>query len=119
VRAQLRWAVWWLALTLWTVALVTPQPVELGKQILPSGADFPVGKTLHVVAYALLTAALAWLPARPRWRAVLVLGLFLHAGLTEYVQTFVEGRSGSLSDVGLDSLGIMLGLALGWRRWKQ
>ena len=40
--------------------------------------------------------------------------LILHGMVTEYIQTFVEGRFGSWKDVGINTTGIMLGLLLYW-----
>ena len=72
----------------------------------------------HVGGYALLTAAWAWalhgLVARPvLWAAALS---FLYACSDEYHQTFVDGRSGTVTDVLIDSVGIALALlAIDWR----
>jgi VanZ family protein len=72
----------------------------------------------HVGGYALLTAAWGWalrgLVARPvLWAAALS---FLYACSDEYHQTFVDGRSGTVTDVLIDSVGIALALlAIDWR----
>jgi VanZ family protein len=108
---------WGLLLALWTVALLTPQPVELGHEVLPEEAAFPVAKGLHVGVYAFLTATSAWLGVRGGRRWLLPLALLLHGGLTEYLQTFVPLRIGCWQDVAIDAGGIALGLALTWRRW--
>jgi hypothetical protein len=44
--------------------------------------------------------------------------LSLHGIVTECLQPYV-GRGGALADVGLDHLGIALGLAIGWRWWRD
>jgi VanZ family protein len=42
-----------------------------------------------------------------------LLGLLGHGALTEFLQQFVEGRTGTLFDVGLDTIGVLVGLAIG------
>ncbi len=102
------------------MALLSPAPPRLASAILPQSAHFWVAKGLHVSIYALLGGAICFLSTRWKWRVVLWLALVLHGFLTEYLQQFVEGRSGQLSDVGLDAAGILLGLTAGltWRRFK-
>jgi VanZ family protein len=121
-RKPWRWLAWWLGLAIWTVALLTPHPNQVGgRRFLPPEVAFVVAKTLHVSVYALLAALVGWLPARPMGRGLLIALLFLHAGATEYGQLFVPGRTGTLRDVGLDSMGVVLGLALSWglrRTWR-
>lgn len=114
-----RWTFWVGCVTAWTVALLTTFPVEVSRRVLPSDIQFPTAKVLHVSAYAFLTALAAWLPARGRAFWLLVAFLSLHGFATEYLQTFVPSRGGSLRDVALDHLGILLGLAIGWRWWGE
>jgi hypothetical protein len=35
-----RWAAWWTLVALWALALLTPQPVEVEKKIIPESAVF-------------------------------------------------------------------------------
>jgi VanZ family protein len=114
-----RWSFWLVCVTVWTVALLTTFPVEVSRRVLPSEFQFPTAKVLHVSAYAFLAAFVAWLPVRGRARWLLVAFLSLHGFATEYLQTFVPERSGSLRDVALDHLGILLGLVIGWRWWGE
>ncbi len=67
-------------------------------------------------AYAFLTVFISWLPLR-RWRWLLLAFLSLHAVGTEFFQQFVPGRTGKLTDVVIDHAGMLLGLALTWKRW--
>jgi VanZ family protein len=80
-----------------------------------------VSKTAHVCGYALLSIFAGCLPVRVGWRVAWWLFLVLHAGLTEFIQLFVDGRSGTLRDVGLDLSGIMLGWVLlsAWQRHRR
>jgi len=98
-----------VALTAWTVALLSPVPHDSAKKVL--GSDWEVflfGKTLHVGTYAVLTILGGTAAAfGRRWWWVLP-GLVAHGGLTEYLQGFV-GRGSRIEDVGLDSLGIAIG----------
>jgi VanZ family protein len=107
---------WCLCLSLWTVALLTIFPVELGSAIMPEEMHFPAAKCLHVCAYAFLTMYLAWMPLRS-WRWLFLAFLSLHAAGTEYFQRFVPGRHGTVSDFFIDHLGIALGIGLTWKYW--
>jgi VanZ family protein len=113
-----RLALWGLAAALWTVALLTTFPAHVSQEVLPPAAGFTAAKTLHVAAYAFLTATVPWL-GLGRWRWGLLAFLSLHAGATEFLQQWVPLRTGSLTDVGIDHLGIALGLACTWRAWRR
>jgi hypothetical protein len=119
-RAALAWAAWCLFLGAWTAALLTPQPVQLADATLPEATVFPAAKLLHVSAYAFLALSGTWLGLRAPFSWPLLVLLSIHALGTEYLQQFVDLRTGSWRDVGLDHLGIALGLGLtvGWRWWR-
>jgi VanZ family protein len=108
------WAVWALYLAVWTAALLRPEPARVNTEVLPERAQFPAAKALHVGSYALLAALACWLPVRPGRRWLLFAALSLHAFGTEYLQRFVELRTGSLTDVGIDHVGIAIGLLAAW-----
>src|SRR6478752_742456 len=119
-----RWAAcaaWWLALALWSYGLLSPEPPRVGAAVLPSPWAYYVSKALHLSAFAGLALSACLLPATRRHRRLLVAVLAAHAGLTEYLQTFVEGRYGCLADVGLNLTGVTLGalLARGWRLGRR
>lgn len=74
-----------------------------------------IRKLAHVTEYFLLAVSIA-LPLyvyrlRGFW-LVLITGIFCvcFACLDEYHQTFISGRSPSLRDVGIDSIGIFIGI---------
>ena len=117
-HVALRWTLWTLCVTVWTVALLTPEPVRISREVLPHQLTFPAAKTLHVAAYAFLAILSGWLHVRGDKRWLLIAFLSLHGAATEFFQTFVEERSGSWRDVGLDHVGIMVGLALSWKWWR-
>jgi VanZ family protein len=79
--------------------------------------DHIVRKTAHFIEYAMLAAAFAfhftlW-TKRKRYRWFLpVLLAGIYAATDEYHQTFVEGRSGQLSDVLLDTAGAITGVVI-------
>jgi hypothetical protein len=114
-----RWAAWWLLVGLWALALLTPQPVEAGRKVLPEGLLFSAAKGLHVAAYAFLTGAAAWLPPwhGRRWLPVAVMAL--HGCGTEFFQQFVPSRHGCLEDVGIDLAGVSVGILLTLPRWRR
>lgn len=114
---RLRWCVWGLYLAAWTAALLTPQPVRAAAALLPRETAFLSAKTLHVTAYAVLAILTGWLRPRGGLRWLMLLFLPAHAMATEFFQQFVPSRTGSWMDVGLDCLGIAIGLLLSWRWW--
>lgn len=82
-------------------------------------ANFIVRKTAHVTEYMVLTLCMSW----PLWirklrGKKLMLSAFFcsvaYAGTDEMHQLFVEGRSGSLRDVGIDAIGCAIGTILFW-----
>ncbi|MBI2804626.1 MAG: hypothetical protein HYX68_06535 [Planctomycetes bacterium] len=117
-----RWQVWSLFVVAWTLALEVPVP-DPGH--LPAGAilstnKYLFAKTLHVAAYAGLTAFSGWVVVASRHRWLMMLFLMGHATASELLQAALEPychRGGSLTDVGFDQLGILLGTAVGWRWW--
>jgi VanZ family protein len=116
------WAVWVLYLVVWTAALLRPEPARVKHDVLPEQAQFPAAKALHVGSYALLAALACWLPIRPGRRWPLFALLSLHAFGTEFLQRFVELRTGCLSDVAIDHAGLAVGLLAAWRiraAWKR
>jgi hypothetical protein len=119
MSAGWRWGLWFVLVALWALALLTPQPVEFEKQILPEEAIFSASKGLHVAAYAFLTGAAAWLPPWRRWWWLPVAVMSLHGCGTEFFQQWVRGRHGCLEDVGIDHVGIVLGLLLTAGRWRR
>jgi VanZ family protein len=116
-RAKVSWRflAWLLGLAVWSAALLTTYPAKVSSEVLPWGMQFPTAKCLHVSAYGLLTAFISFLPLGTGRRCALVALLSLHAFTTEFLQQFVELRHGSLTDVGIDHLGIALGLAFTWK----
>lgn len=114
-------AAWWLAWTVygvvWSILLLTTFPLTVRDAVVPQPFAFSSGKVLHVTAYAVFAVLTAWLPAPRPWRWALLGLLSLHAFGTEFLQQFV-GRGSSWTDVGLDHLGLVVGVLLTWKTWR-
>ncbi|MBP3610930.1 MAG: VanZ family protein [Lachnospiraceae bacterium] len=104
-------------ISLFLVELFAPiLPTALSEDMLYERAEFIhlfVRKAAHMMEYFLLALSLQ-LPLascfshRTGWRTRLGTGFLLtvcFAALDEYHQTFVPGRSGNLTDIGIDSIG--------------
>jgi VanZ family protein len=114
-RLLLHASVLLVSLGLWTWKLLDPDPVpdDLKPQLVDE-VGFIVAKSLHVCAYAFLAFLIVTLPVARRWRWLFVGLIALHGIATEIGQTFVPGRSGQVSDVLIDWVGITLGVLV-WR----
>jgi VanZ family protein len=112
-----RWSVACLYVAVWSAALLTPYPADAARALEPDEA-FLLAKALHVAAYAGMAVVFGWLRAPLPFRWLLPAFCVLHAGGTEYLQGFVHDRSGSWRDVGLDHLGILLGLLASRKWWR-
>lgn len=114
-----RLILWALYAVAWTTALLVPLPIK------PATAAsieqvYWFGKALHVSAYVVMTGLTGWLPVPRGRRWLLLLFLSAHACLTEYLQWLLDiGRTGCWSDVGLDHLGIALGLVVTGKLWLR
>jgi VanZ family protein len=74
--------------------------------------DTILRKGAHAVEYAVLGALL--LRTRIGWRAALAVGI-AYAASDEVHQRFVRGRHASPVDVGIDSIGLAIGILLACR----
>ncbi len=93
-----------------------PTDVHWPVTIIP-GRRYFVAKSIHVCAYALLSLLTGWLQPRYRRRLALLFFLMAHASGTEWVQSNLSYRTGTVTDVVLDHCGIAAGLLLGWKWW--
>ena len=114
----LRWLIWVTFVAGWTASLLTPHPVRLAHEVLPEEVQFVSFKSAHVVCYAVMAVLSGWLHVAPPRRWLLLVFLSAHAGLTELLQLYVPGRTASWADVGIDHVGILIGLALTQRWWR-
>jgi hypothetical protein len=110
-----------VSLILWTIGLLVPIPERSAEVLGGEWNEFIFAKSLHAGAYAYLTilTALMNVSRRQHW---LLLGLMsIHGFLTELLQWSIPliHRHGCWRDVGIDHIGILLGLFLTWRRWRE
>jgi VanZ family protein len=114
-----RWLLWGVFLVVWTTALLTTEPVHVAHRVLATPFIFPTAKLLHVTAYSLFAILSGWLFLPGRWRWLLLAFMCLHAFGTEFLQQYVPERGPSLWDVGIDHIGIAIGLVLSSKWWLK
>jgi hypothetical protein len=130
--APVRWTIWSVYALAWTVSLLVPKPAgsahmteQIAERVISPEAAWktddvlPFGSVVHVCAYALFAALTGWLRAGPRrwWLLALLVG---HGALTEFLQYLLPtGRNGCVADVGLDCIGITMGVALTGKWWLR
>jgi VanZ family protein len=74
--------------------------------------DLVLRKAAHMTEYAILAALLRRATGSSVWASGLAVA---YAATDEFHQTFVRGRHGSPIDVGIDAIGVAIGL-MTWRR---
>lgn len=101
----------WLPVLIWAgVIFVFSSIPDLRTELKQ---DFILRKIAHILEFAILTFLLlrAFQPETDQPKKVVGLALIFalfYALIDEYHQTLVLGRQGSLKDVGIDSIGILL-----------
>lgn len=78
------------------------------------GWDVALRKAAHATEFAILAALLVRALHRTGWAVVLGIA---YAISDELHQSFVEGRQGTVLDVGIDAVGVLVGALLAARRW--
>jgi hypothetical protein len=108
----------------WGIALELPVPkpgeIPAGELIVTN--KFIIGKSLHVGVYAALAVLAAWVPLDTRYRWLMMFLLIGHAWGTEMLQEALADwchRGGSLSDIGIDLIGISIGTGVSWKWWTR
>jgi VanZ family protein len=114
-----RWSIWLVYMAVWSVALLVPMPTGPGWTVRNIDVKLVAGKALHVCAYAVLAGLTGWLEVPCRFRWLLIYVLAAHATATEFIQQFIEGRTGRVHDVGLDLIGVALGCLVTWPWWSE
>lgn len=103
---------YWLPVFLWCSVIYYLSSVPDLKSDLPNRWDFVLRKIAHMMEYGVLAflsfRAFSQGQSLRRSLAYAVIFSLTYALTDEYHQTFVGGRSGSLNDVFIDSLGIFL-----------
>ena len=75
--------------------------------------DFVLRKAAHMTEYAILAVLLWRATGSAAWALALAVA---YAASDEFHQTFVRGRHGSPVDVAIDTVGMLIGLAVAARR---
>ena len=115
-----RYLRYWLPVLLWMGVIFVASSQPKLPFVVNKTVDFITKKAGHVTEYGVL-AFLLWRaiskgrgwPALPSFGGAFTLSL-LYAISDEFHQTLVPGRTGRLSDVGFDALGMLLALGLVW-----
>lgn len=120
----MRWVVWTVFILSWTVVLEMPVPntdqSALGEWIIKYRVY--IAKSIHVTAYFILAVLSAWVPLPQRYRPLMMYLVMAHATATELLQNVLVAfsyRGGTLLDVGIDHLGIGLGMLVSWKWWMR
>ena len=101
----------WAPVVLWAALIFVLSSIPMLSSGL-EGWDFWLRKAAHVVEFAIL-GALLWRALR---RDLLSIALGIaYAASDEFHQTFVRGREGSVRDLAVDAVGVVLGVVV-WRR---
>jgi VanZ family protein len=103
----------WLPVVAWAALIFGLSSIpDLGTGL--GGWDLVLRKVAHAAEYAILAALLVRALRRPG--AAITLGI-AYAISDEIHQSFVAGREGSVLDVGIDAIGVVVGAMLAARRW--
>ena len=121
---MLRWLIWTTVVIVWTVGLElrVPHPGDTPTGEFIYTNRYAFGKCLHIAVYGALTVLSAWVPIAGRSRWLMMIFLMAHAWGTEMLQEALNPwchRDGSLGDVGIDYIGIAIGLAASWKWWTR
>lgn len=103
---------WWLLLVLWTIGLLRPEPIQMQHELMSPALGWVTAKGLHLGVYALLAFFASNLPGTYSNKLICYVILVAHAFATEFFQQWVKERTGSITDVGINLTGIVLGLGL-------
>lgn len=79
------------------------------KSGFPTTIDFILRKIAHITEYAILCFLLIRAIKNKKWAFLIA---FLYAVSDEFHQLFIFGRHGTMRDVGIDSIGIILAFLL-------
>ncbi len=102
----------WLPVLVWAAVIFAFSSVPSLNSGLGT-SDLVLRKAAHMTEYAIL-AVLVWRATGSYvWALTLAVA---YAASDELHQTFVRGRHGSPIDVGIDTVGMLAGLVLVWRR---
>ena len=114
----------WLPAIIWMAVIFYFSSLPNLQSGLPTAWDMILRKAAHIFEYLVLTL-LIWLGLRPtklfrfnKLQIVFILA-WLYALSDEWHQSFVPTRDGNLFDVGIDSIGIVIGIIILMRLAKK
>lgn len=112
-RTSLQSCFWWIAVFLWMGAIFYVSSIPSVVTLFEPIFDFTVKKLAHVVEYGILTVLLfnalrIHISSKGHLFFAAVSIATLYAFSDEWHQTFVPGREGTLRDVGIDALGVLI-----------
>ncbi len=109
-----------LFLLAWTTALLMPIPQKSAEEVLGNGMGvFYFSKIVHVTVYTIIAIWAGFLSKNRSSLWILLVLLSLHGWTSEGLQLITKyHRTGRIADVGLDHLGLLLGLILNFPRWR-
>ncbi len=112
------WLYWLPALAVMAVIFVLSSQSGL-RVSEDASVERPIRASAHFFTYALLAGLLLFALARggrPGWRHVVVAFALavLYGASDELHQSFVPDRAGRVDDLIVDTLGALVGLAIGW-----
>jgi len=107
-----------------TITITNPTTNSTLKREITNKLNLPFRKIVHMIIYFILSILIMNLLIIYKNNIIksIIIGLsisFVFAALDEYHQTFVDGRSGKISDVGIDLIGSTLGISsfvLGYKK---
>lgn len=106
----------WLPPLLWMGVIFTLSSIPDLQATTDPFWNFITRKTAHILEYSILSFLISRAMGFKKPLLVIVLSV-LYALSDEYHQTLVESRSGKLSDIIFDSIGVLLGFYVS--RWKK
>ena len=121
---MIRWLIWTGYIIFWTIALEAPV-ADTG--MLPGGELIEthrvlMAKSVHISVYVLMAILSAWVRTPARFRWLMMAFLMVHATGSEMWQVALEPychRTGLLTDVVFDNVGILIGILVSWKWWTR
>ena len=105
----------WTPVFLWAAAIFTVSSFSTLPRAEFIWWDFVLKKTAHMIEYAILYFLVLralrfkhWLPA--------IFACILYAVSDALLQSFVPGRTSKLTDVGFDTMGMLICRIITWRK---
>jgi|SRR3989344_3626004 len=108
----------WAPVILWAVAIFTISSFPALPEVGFKWWDFTLKKTAHVIEYAILFFLVLRAFRYQHWFVALIICI-IYALSDEFHQSFVIGRTAKLSDVGFDTVGMLLSRLIIGRKYAK